>query len=289
MSLVHEAAPGVAPAAQRSRIVAGLLSLIAPGVGHLYIGRRKRGLVLLAILLALPATMVAIGILLPPTFLAVGLLGATYLVGYAGLLLFVLIDAIRLARRGEPHQTPWYIYVLSILAVWVGFYLASVLMGVVRTQLPWRIFSIPASSMQPTLMLDEHVLGDMRYFAKHQPARNDVVFYRLPSDNSTIYIKRIVGLPGDRVMFRDGRTILNGVATSEPFADPGDAKAFYNTTAETTVPAGHVFVAGDNRANSTDSRVKQHGMVPVGNLMGRATEIMSSDPDRMAVWVGSPE
>ncbi len=143
--------------------------------------------------------------------------------------------------------------------------------------------------MQPTLHLGEGIVADTSYFASHAPARGDVIFYRLPSDNSTIYIKRIVGLPGDRIAFRDGHAILNGAATTEPFADTGDPKAFYNTTAEVTVPPAHVFVAGDNRANSADSRLKQHGFVPVKNLIARATEIFyTQDPERLGRWVGSP-
>jgi len=177
-----------------------------------------------------------------------------------------------------------------VLAVWAGNYAVSFLNPVIKRQLPWRTFSVASSSMQPTLVLGEWLLGDTRYYASHAPARGDLVIYRLPQDNTTIYIKRIVALPGERVAFRENHAIVDGVRTDEPFADFGDGKAFYATTSEFTVPAGQVFVAGDNRSNSSDSRVKQHGMVPLENLVGRATEIfMTDDWQRAGLWVGSPK
>ena len=96
-----------------------------------------------------------------------------------------------------------------------------------------------------------------------EPARGDVVVYRLPSDPSTIYVKRIVGLAGDRVQFRDGRVIVNGKTITEPYIRAGDPKMTLNNTTEYVVPPGHFFAAGDNRANSADSRMQSHGFVPV--------------------------
>ena len=69
----------------------------------------------------------------------------------------------------------------------------------------------------------------------------------------------------------------------------GDPGAFYANTAELTVPAQHVFVAGDNRANAADSRMRRHGTVPVANLVARVTDIlMSVDMARLGLWIGSP-
>jgi signal peptidase I len=272
----------------RSRLIAGLLSLIAPGVGHLYIGRRRRGFLLIAALLAIQILLLALAFVLPSS--AVVLLAFALIVAaaYAGWFLFVLVDAVRLARRGDGSRPRWYVYLGAVAAVWLSV-AASPLVVAAKGHLPWRTFSIPSSSMQPTLHLGEAVVSDTSYFAKHAPARGDVIFYRLPSDNSTIYVKRVVALGGERIAFREGHVILNGVATTESFADAGDPKAFYNTTAEVTVPPDHLFVAGDNRANSSDSRVKQHGFIPVKNLIARATEIFyTQDPERLGLWVGSP-
>src|SRR5262249_16913949 len=102
-------------------------------------------------------------------------------------------------------------------------------------------------------------------------------------------VKRVVALAGDRIAFRDNRAVVNGVVQAEPFADLSEPNSYYATTAEGTVPADHIFVAGDNRSNSSDSRVAQHGFVPVKNLIARATEILlSEDVDRLGQWIGSP-
>ncbi|MEA2930960.1 MAG: signal peptidase [Hyphomicrobiales bacterium] len=279
------------PVPRRSRLLAGVLSFIAPGVGHLYVGRPRRGLVLFLTLLALQFVVVAGAFMVPPTFRAVVSFGFAILAVAAAVFLFTIVDAVRLANRGGGAPPPrWYVGAGAVIAVWIAFFAASELNAVAKTQMPWRNFSIPSASMEPTLHVGEWIIADMRHFEKHAPARGDLAIYRLPSDNETIYIKRIVGLPGDRVAFRDGHVVINGKATDEPFADFGDPKAFFNTTAEVTVPPDQIFVAGDNRANSSDSRVRQHGMVPFGNLIGRATEVfMTEDWNRAGLWIGSPK
>ena len=134
-----------------------------------------------------------------------------------------------------------------------------------------------------------------------QPNRGDVVVFRLPKDDSTDYIKRVIGLPGDRIQMIDGvlningepvkreriedfieseegsrttrvkrwrETLPNGVSyTTLDLVDNG----FYDNTPVYHVPAGHFFMMGDNRDNSTDSRVlSQMGYVPVENITGKA-------------------
>lgn len=135
------------------------------------------------------------------------------------------------------------------------------------------------------------------------PERGDVVVFRIPRDDSVDYIKRIVGLPGDTVQMQRGVLVINGVpVVRERLSDfegdepcgAGDDKrtrrwretlsngasyetldcvdnGFYDNTTIYTVPAGHVFVLGDNRDNSTDSRVRTAvGYIPLENLVGRA-------------------
>ena len=269
-----------------SRIVAGLLSLLAPGVGHLYAGHVRRGIVLAAAFIALQPILIAGAHQVVPTATALLLFALAMIAALLLLYLFTLVDAVRLARRGAA--TRWYVWLAGIGLVWALSYAAGVTNPAIKALLRWQTFSIASNSMQPTLRAGELLIADKTWFATHAPARGDVVVYRLPSDSATIYIKRVVALGGDRIAFRDGRAIVNGVAADEPFADPGDPKSLLANTPEVTVPPDHLFVAGDNRAKSSDSRLTQHGVVPVKNLVARVTEIfMAEDWQRIGTWVGS--
>ncbi len=139
------------------------------------------------------------------------------------------------------------------------------------------------------------------------PGRGDVIVFRLPKDTTTDYVKRVVGLLGDRIQMKDGELHINGTAVKrervESFEDwavcgggPSKVKrwretlpvgatyetldcvdrGFYDNTNVFTVPAGHLFVLGDNRDNSTDSRVTSVGYIPLENLVGRVGMIFFS-------------
>ncbi len=142
------------------------------------------------------------------------------------------------------------------------------------------------------------------------PERGDVVVFKLPRDNKTDYIKRVIGLPGDTLQVQDGRLFINGNMVERervedfvyrnPYGsqirvaqftetlpggrehlilEEGDNRRFDNTR-EFTVPDGHYFMMGDNRDNSEDSR-SQVGFVPSENLVGRA-EILFFSTDGTA-------
>lgn len=261
---------------RKSRALAVLLSLIAPGCGHVYDGRARRGVLLFGALIASQAIMIGVAALIPPRFSAIVTYVSAVTVVSLAIYLFCAVDAARLA--GSSGEAPrWYVMTGAVIAVWLCAAVAGELIGHIKPLLPWRMFSMPSGSMEPTLRVGEQFLGDMTYFRQHPPARGDVIVYRLPTDPSTIYVKRIVALAGDRVVFREGRAFVNGAAMAEPYIKAGDPRSAFNNTQEFTVPAQHVFVAGDNRANSTDSRVSTHGFVPMGNIIGRASEIFWSN------------
>jgi signal peptidase I len=275
---------------RRSRIVAALLSLIAPGSGHVYAGRPLRGLVLLIALFGPHSLQIAGSAFIPPLFEPLVIYAVALALLFIAIYLFGIVDAVRMARRPGAVRARWYAVVGAVFAVWLAGFAVSQAIIWAKPLMSWRTFSVPSTSMEPTLRLGEWFIGDMTHFRNHEPMRGDVVVYRLPSDPSTVYVKRIVGIAGDRVQFREGRAFVNGTAVNEPYIRAGDPKMMFNNTAEFVVPAGHFFAAGDNRANSMDSRVTTHGFVPLGNLLGRATEIFWSNKgtDREGLWIGAP-
>jgi signal peptidase I len=143
--------------------------------------------------------------------------------------------------------------------------------------------------MVPTLRVGDTLLVDTRYYGSHQPARGDVAVFTYAKEPDVRHIQRIVAVAKDRVEVNGGRVVINGQAVNEPYIDAGDPEAFYNTTPVITVADGFVFVMGDSRANSADSRQTEKGPVPLRNLIGRATDLVTSDEiSRMGKWIGTP-
>jgi len=186
-------------------------------------------------------------------------------------------------------------------------------------------FVVPTGSMLPTLQIGDHVYASK--LDAGLPGRGEIAVFRLPGDEGRRLIKRVVGLPGDSVETRDGRLLVNGEEV--PRCEVGEVaytdrdlstlvwreergrlhlerlgNAVYNVIeaprfrapdfGPATVPAGHVFVMGDNRDHSWDSR--SWGAVPASNLLGHARVIWwSSGPrdeplrlERMGHVLGSP-
>jgi signal peptidase I len=194
-------------------------------------------------------------------------------------------------------------------------------------------FNIPSGSMIPTLLVGDYLFvskfsyGYSRYTVAFgaplfdgrilytKPERGDVAVFKLPRDNKTDYIKRIIGLPGDRIQVIGGILHINGEAvkrdrvedfvTTDQFGrqvrvaqyvetlpngrkhniiEESDSGSLDNTQVY-TVPENHFFAMGDNRDNSLDSRVSSMvGFVPVENLVGRAEFLFFSIDEGSSFW-----
>jgi signal peptidase I len=221
------------------------------------------------------------------------------------------------------HSEPWRGWLKA-----AGDLVIIVVMVVVAKTAIAEPYYVPSASMEPTLLIGDELLATKfpyGYSAASLPAsivlpstgrilgslpdRGDVVVFRWPGDRSQIWVKRVIGLPGDRVQMREGRLWINGEPVelqpdglAQAETDTGTmlpAKRFIETlpgghrhaifklhpnmldnTDEIVVPPGRLFVMGDNRDNSSDSRVPVAmggvGLLPVANLVGRVDILVGS-------------
>ena len=122
---------------------------------------------------------------------------------------------------------------------------------------------VESISMLPTLSPGNFVVVNKISYRLGDPARGDIVVFRLPGDTSQRFIKRLVGLPGERVEIRAGNVYIDGRQIEEPYLQVSTRRG-----GTWDVPEGAIFVMGDNRNNSSDSRV--WGVVPLDNIVGKA-------------------
>ena len=208
----------------------------------------------------------------------------------------------------------------------VSVIVQALLLALVIRTLLFQPFSIPSGSMRPTLLEGDYLfVTKWAYgYSRHslpfspplfsgriwgsEPERGDVVVFKFPPNPSLDYIKRVIGLPGDRVQVKAGQLFINGEAVArekvgqidnpditevnrpvDVYRETLPNGVAYDTldlspnsigddTREFVVPEGHFFMMGDNRDNSTDSRFTV-GFVPAENLVGRANIVFFSIAD----------
>jgi signal peptidase I len=132
-------------------------------------------------------------------------------------------------------------------------------------------YRVEQESMQRTLEQGQYLLVDKLTPRFDSYSRGDIVVFTPPNEgaeNSTPFIKRVIGLPGDKVELKEGAVFVNGHELDEPYVYDNQATEATGDRSTFTVPAGTLFVMGDHRANSTDSRV--FGPIPLSNVIGRA-------------------
>ncbi len=137
-------------------------------------------------------------------------------------------------------------------------------------------FYIPSASMEPTLLINDRIIVNMLIYRFSPPKRGDIVVFRYPVDPSRDFIKRVVALEGETVEVKQGYLFVNGRRLDEPYLP----KQVMIDFGPKKVPPGNLFVMGDNRNNSDDSRV--WGPLPKQNIIGKAFVIFWP-PGRMRI------
>lgn len=127
---------------------------------------------------------------------------------------------------------------------------------------------IPSGSMENTIMPGDRIIGNRLSYAFADPERFDIIIFRYPDDESQLFIKRIVGLPGETVEITDGKIYIDGSA--EPLDDVETKEPTSGTFGPYKVPEDSYFVMGDNRNNSLDSRFWENTFVSRDEILGKA-------------------
>ena len=162
--------------------------------------------------------------------------------------------------RGEDLFLKGLRFIREILETVVPAIMIALLINLFMAQAT-RVYG---QSMEPSLHTDQRLIVEKLSYHLHPPRRGDVVVLKLHHDNSELLIKRVIGLPGEEIEIKEGRVSINGKPLEEPYLNQFTA----GQMAPQMVPPLHVFVLGDNRGFSNDSR--SFGMVDFSDIVGRA-------------------
>jgi signal peptidase I len=263
---------------RRKPWLAGLLQVVIPGLGNVYAGRFSRGVVLHFLLQLIPLLVVFVllklgGLVSILLFLAVAVFA----------FVFAIYDGVRCAKQAGGHYrlaryNRVYVYLLFVVAallldqyVFLGFTRAYV----------FEASQTGSPSMEPTVLAGDRFLVDKTAYLLSGPQRGDLAVYHPQEFPDLIFLKRIVGMPGETIELRDRVVFINGKKIEEPyvrFIEAADAKdGQRDSLASTVIPPDAYFVMGDSRDNSNDSRYS--GPVERKKIVGKAvTVFFSRDP-----------
>jgi len=172
----------------------------------------------------------------------------------------------RVTDQGEnvPEQPPsarlWVKWFRELLETILPAILIAVLINLFLAQ-PTRVHG---QSMEPNLHTDQRLIVEKISYHLHGPRRGDVVVFSIPQQSDELLIKRVIGLPGETVEIEGGKVYVNGKVLNEPYLEQETRGRF----GPLVVPPLHVFVLGDNRSFSNDSRA--FDTVPIESILGRA-------------------
>ncbi len=163
---------------------------------------------------------------------------------------------------------------------WVAVVVGALLVALLIKTFLFQAFYIPSGSMEPTLEAGDRLVVNKVSYRLHDVSRGDVIVFEIPaadvgSDGIKDLIKRVVGLPGDTIETRSGAVYINDRKLEEPYLAEGTltgdpTQGSNPSIPRQVVPEGHVFVLGDNRDNSADSRYPFRGPIPLEDIVGRA-------------------
>lgn len=258
--------------------MAGLLTYLVPGLGQLYNGELKKGLIF-SVLFSFWSTLISNGSLaiLNGTYARADMLLLLLFVAVSfGAILYFIIDAIRGARsKGSAYilkrYNRWYLYLLIIIiSQGIDMYTGRTVKDLLVAP-----FKIPTASMRPALMPGDFLLVNKIAYRQRQPQHGDIVLFI--RNGNEFHIKRVMGVPGDTLEIIDKKVYINSAAAHDPWKQHVDEEMLpasespRDAMQSMLISPGCYFVLGDNRDNSLDSRY--YGVIPREQIIGKASFI----------------
>ncbi len=157
-------------------------------------------------------------------------------------------------------------YILKEVLEWVGTILTALVITLFINFCILINARVPSGSMENTIMTGDRLFGNRLAYVFSEPQRGDIVIFHFPDNERELYIKRLIGLPGETVEIKNGGVYINGILLEERYLSVTTAGEF----GPYEVPEGHYFMMGDNRNNSADSRFWQNTYLEKSKIVGKA-------------------
>ena len=168
------------------------------------------------------------------------------------------------AENKESDKNAWK----KELAEWIVVVVLAISVAVFINKFILVNARVPSASMENTVMTGDRLFGNRLSYRHSDPERGDIVIFKFPDDESQLFIKRIIGLPGETVEIIEGKVYINGSA--EPLDEPYLAQEMIGSFGPYEVPEGAYFMLGDNRNYSADSRFWNNKFVYRDKILGKA-------------------
>jgi len=238
---------------KRIPVIAAVLSLVAPGLGQLYNGQILKGIILFLAILVIPTILFLVG--LSSQFLG---LAAIFIIAFC-LWVFIIAEAFVAAKRKKEvvlkAYNKWYLYLLIILLVNGTYFVPrNSTANFASKVLGFRVYRIPAGSMEPTLLIGDYLIADSKYFKENKPQRRHLAIMEDPKDPSKDFVKRVIALEGEKIEIKDKQVYIDDQPLEESYKVHSDSRVFiregyyHNGDAirdnfgPIVVPPGHCFV-----------------------------------------------
>ena len=256
------------------RLLATLISAACPGAGHLILGRLSVGMFLSALFAMLVCCYWPLRLL---RYYA-GFITLIVTWGVLGVYSACSNQLIRSPGTGRRVSKWWFALTLP-----AALMIVSLTSTVLARASGFRPFTVPSTSMEPTIQRGDHIMVDTRAYRFGSPQYRDVVVFRR---DGLFIIKRIIGIGGDTLEGRSDRILLNGNLINESYIQHSDPRSaldwdtsdsgWLHSFGPLTVPPSSYFVMGDNRDVSLDSRSPDYGFVDGGSIIGKVLYVYSA-------------